>query len=28
MAVDYPPDAELAGRAELTRARRPSFHQP
>src|SRR6478609_9523797 len=28
MAVDYPPDAELAGRAELTRARRPSSHQP
>ena len=23
LAVDYPPDAELAGRAELTRARRP-----
>ena len=28
MAVDYPPDAELAGRAKLTRARRPSSHQP
>src|SRR6476646_8742834 len=27
MAVDYPPDDELAGRAELTRARRPSSHQ-
>jgi len=24
LAVDYPPDSELAGRAELTRARRPA----